>query len=154
MPCIWSRTAQIVEAIELGLVGLGRGPCREEELHPAFVVECAKNFERIFLVADLLQFLPALVWGDELDGALGFGVVVAGQGSGVHFPVKARAVADGTDEQRGIFDKAVIRDEAQGAHFNVGRAIQRVHKKAVGSLIKGNGHRVDGEIPTAKVFLD
>ncbi len=153
-PCISRSTAQLVEGFQFLFVCLGGSPCREEDVHPAFGFERAQDFQAVVLVADLFQLLATVVRGEELDDGLGFGVLVALLGSRIEFPTQPGDVAGGANEKRRLFEESVVRDEAQSARFDVGRAVQRVHQKAVRALVERNGHGVDGEVTAAKVFLD
>jgi len=140
-----------VQLFEGRSIGFGGGPGREELLHPAFGFERLQNLEGVLFVADLFEFIAAQPVRHGRD-TLFAGVVVARPGALVHLPAGAGGETGDADHAGGIFEESVIVDQAQVARLHVGNAVQRIEQQAVGALIEGDGHGVDGEVAAAQVL--
>ncbi len=69
-------------------------------------------------------------------------------------PTETRGQPDGTDQARGLLDKAIIADQTQFPIFNVRDAVERVHQKTIGSFIERQCHGVGRKVAAAQVFRD
>ena len=144
----------LVQLLEAFGVGSGRGPGSVERLHPAFSVEGAEGFERVFLVGDFLELVAAGEGRNLLHEAFGFGVLIASFGALIHFPAGTRGEADGAQHAGGVLDKAVVAGEAKMAGLDVGESVEGIEQEAPGTFVEGNGHRVCGKVAAAEIFKD
>ena len=145
---------QIVQGCQPSLVGLGGGPGGEQLLHPTFGLKRAQNLQPLFLVANLLQLLPAGLGREVFDDAFFFGVNVASAGLGVHLPAEAREVARGANQQGWLFKETVIGDQAKGPRLDVRSAVHGVHQQSERAFVERDRHGVDGEVAAAKLLLN
>jgi hypothetical protein len=123
-------------------------------LHPALRLKRMQYLERLFLVANLLQFPRLLMLGEMLDDLIALGILVSRLGSLFQFETQPRLQPRGADHQRRIVEKAVVGNQPQQARFDISNAIRRVHQQPIRALVQRNRHRIDRKVPRAQILLD
>ena len=94
-------------------------------------------------------------WAErEFDDILCLGILIAGLGARIKVPAETGNIARGANQKCGLFKKAVVRNQAQGARFNVGRSVERIHQQAERALVERDGHGVDGKVAAAQILLN
>src|ERR1700761_2481429 len=91
---------------------------------------------------------------EHRDVALFFTGLVALLGAGVHLPAEAGHETGGADHPDGIFNEAVVADQAKLTILDVGDAVERIHEEAVGAVVEGERHSIGGEVPAAEIVED